>query len=397
MDGSLGNPILQSQGIPQIKINSGLGYKYHIISFENSRLLSPNEKKFYLNSFDSLRNIAEIIVVKVPIRFKPIRYLLILLLGSVKSFICVKRNQIEIIHCRSNFPTIIGLIVKIFTKVNVVFDDRGLLSEEIQNKGINFRAQFEKINEKICLRFSDRIVVVSDKFREYLINKYCKVFPDLKNKIIIINNAFDSARVNYSEVKRYELRNKYNIENRILMTYSGKIVKWQMFDEIVEIFKILKVIQENALLMVITPDTDEAETILNEKAINKNDYQIQTAIGNELGELLIQGDFGVLIREQNIINRVSSPIKFSEYLAAGLPVLISEGIGDTEQLIRKSGVGIITKIRDKNSYNISLKKMLILLSDRSIKSKCVDVAEMNLSMIKSAEKYRGIYNQLVVK
>lgn len=397
IDGSISNPIIQSQGIPQIKINSQLDFQYYILSFENTGHLSESEKKFYDSSYEKINKYAKLISLRVSNRIRALRYLNIILNGFFTTLKIVKNEKISVIHCRSNFPTLIALLVKLFSDVNVIFDNRGLLSEEVKDNNYNIRANIEKFIEKICIKYSDVVVVVSKKFKEYLKNKYIHQLSNISDKIIVINNAFDMNRVCYSEEKRNFLRVKNKIENRLIMVYSGTIVSWQMFDEIVNLFKIFKSIEKRAFFLVATPHRDEALNILTEKEISNKDFLIETAVGNELGDLLIQGDFGVLLREPNLINSVASPIKFSEYLAAGLPLIISHGIGDTEEFVNKFEVGTVIKIRDVKGYMKSLKKIIELLNNDLIHKNCFEIAKENLSMEVSAKNYRELYKNLTYK
>lgn len=52
-------------------------------------------------------------------------------------------------------------------------------------------------------------------------------------------------------------------------------------------------------------------------------------------------DYGLLIREPSVTNRVAAPTKFAEYLAAGLSVLISPEIGDYSTLALEHNLGRI--------------------------------------------------------
>jgi hypothetical protein len=56
---------------------------------------------------------------------------------------------------------------------------------------------------------------------------------------------------------------------------------------------------------------------------------------------MIIADYGILIREQSVTNQVASPVKFAEYLACGLQVLISEGIGDFTDFVKQQNCGKI--------------------------------------------------------
>lgn len=59
----------------------------------------------------------------------------------------------------------------------------------------------------------------------------------------------------------------------------------------------------------------------------------------EVHEHLLAADFGLMIRQPSATNMVASPIKFAEYLAAGVGVIASRGIGDLDGTLSRSRVG----------------------------------------------------------
>ena len=92
------------------------------------------------------------------------------------SLITVLTIKIQIIHCRSHIPAIVGFILKKFFKIKLVFDFRGLWIEErfdynIWNKK-NFLHKFyysffKKLESKI-LNNSDYIVCLTNSVKPYL-------------------------------------------------------------------------------------------------------------------------------------------------------------------------------------------------------------------------------------
>ncbi|MCW5898868.1 MAG: glycosyltransferase [Flavobacteriales bacterium] len=58
---------------------------------------------------------------------------------------------------------------------------------------------------------------------------------------------------------------------------------------------------------------------------------------------LLECDLGLLLRDPCVTNRVASPTKFAEYLSAGLPVLISEEVGDLTKLVEKEDLGQVLR------------------------------------------------------
>ncbi|HRN37811.1 MAG TPA: hypothetical protein PLL18_12975, partial [Flavobacteriales bacterium] len=57
--------------------------------------------------------------------------------------------------------------------------------------------------------------------------------------------------------------------------------------------------------------------------------------------VLVGCDHALLIREDAITNRVASPTKFAEYLACGLPVVISPYIGDFSGEVDRERLGTV--------------------------------------------------------
>jgi glycosyltransferase involved in cell wall biosynthesis len=62
---------------------------------------------------------------------------------------------------------------------------------------------------------------------------------------------------------------------------------------------------------------------------------------DDVPEAIGAADYGLLLREPTITNRVAAPVKFAEYLACGLPVICSECIGDYPDFLKAHGAGIV--------------------------------------------------------
>lgn len=56
---------------------------------------------------------------------------------------------------------------------------------------------------------------------------------------------------------------------------------------------------------------------------------------------LEKADYGILFRERSVTNRCASPVKFAEYLAAGLPVIVSEELGDYSAWVKHHDLGVV--------------------------------------------------------
>ena len=56
---------------------------------------------------------------------------------------------------------------------------------------------------------------------------------------------------------------------------------------------------------------------------------------------LSAADLGVMFREKDIVNEVAAPIKASEYLCCGLPILTNTLVEFTQDFVERTGFGIV--------------------------------------------------------
>lgn len=397
-DGQLSNPILLSQGIPHIRINSTEGIKYFLLSFENPAQLEKDKKALERDKKckELLTGKAVLIPVIAPFInlklvqnssiLRAIRFFLMILKGIKVTRRTVLDNKIDILHCRSNYPAFIGVVVSRLTGVRTLFDNRGVVSAEASGK---FSQKVLLELEKFLIKKSDIVVVVSKKFKEYITEELLpqKVDPA---KITVIENGFSPERIHFNQERRDEIRRQLGIENRNVLIYSGTLSKWQMFEEICDTFLEYKKNDDSVFFLVLTPNENEATHLISKKRIDGSDFKVLNITGNDLGDYLSAGETGVLFRQKNLINRVSAPIKFSEYLGAGLAVLITAGIGDTSETLRDYPFGVIVNEYPEDLPN-ALKTLQEIIKQPESQKLRAERAKKQLTVEISAKKYYTLY------
>ncbi len=127
-------------------------------------------------------------------------------------------------------------------------------------------------------------------------------------------------------------------KKKIRIVFSGGNGKWQSIKHMSD------------LLLPIFETNSNVEITLMMKSIPQ-DFELKRRFPDrvhqmwvdesEVASLLIRFDYGWLFREQSRTNSVASPVKFAEYLAAGLSVIISEHLGDFSEFVRENGCGIV--------------------------------------------------------
>jgi hypothetical protein len=102
-------------------------------------------------------------------------------------------------------------------------------------------------------------------------------------------------------------------------------------------------------------------------------------------------DVGFLLRKEDLMNKVACPVKFSEYVSCGLHPILTQGLGDLTEIVRKRDIGSI--MEDFSDLNIDLMVKNIInkkgeIQDESIKSR---VARLALELFSWEELVPIIY------
>ena len=284
-------------------------------------------------------------------------------------------------------PSVIALILKkvFFCKVKFIYDNRGVFIEEEIYKGHwkkdSFKVALFKKLERLVLKHSDAVVVVSNKFRDYLFSNEFISLKD-KAKIFVIPNRTINPNI---EVETVPIENKRS--TIITGVYSGSSAKWQNINGIIEFIKASEISDYKIGFNILTYDPEVFNKLIKRNEISSNNVSIENVEPNEVSVKLKNANFGVMIRENNLINNVASPLKFAEYLNAGLPVVISKGIGDTEEIIKKYNIGVI--LEDDN-YSKAVDEIVDLLEDIKIHTRCIEAAKKEFDITTSFEDYYKI-------
>ncbi|MBL7965276.1 MAG: hypothetical protein JNM31_15680 [Flavobacteriales bacterium] len=128
---------------------------------------------------------------------------------------------------------------------------------------------------------------------------------------------------------------------KITLVYAGSTAGWQSFGLLEQLLvKVLEAQPDVDVLFLSKEDANNRR--LRERFPGR--VRIEWLSAAQVPSALSACDFGLLVREDTLTNRVASPTKFAEYLAAGLPVLISPYIGDFSALVEREQLGQIVAL-----------------------------------------------------
>ena len=128
-------------------------------------------------------------------------------------------------------------------------------------------------------------------------------------------------------------------EQDVVLVYSGSAAGWQSFALLERLLGFILVGQPRVKVLFLCPP-DAAIDALSANWLGR---AVRTWVDPAaVPAVLAACDWALLVREDTVTNRVSSPTKFAEYLVSGLPVIISTHIGDFSTAVEQGKLGLAT-------------------------------------------------------
>ncbi|WP_368029620.1 glycosyltransferase [Arcobacter sp. s6] len=305
-------------------------------------------------------------------------YLTEVSLSNIFNLIGINSNYI--IHTRTEFLgtlTYSSYLKKHKEDPNLLVDIRGSVYEEVKYYGkMNNILKFLKLFQfKNLMQYKLKNVkyfnAVTEELKKYIIDTY-----KIQNSNISVIPTISGKSFTFNENKRHKIRKELGLtDNDILFVFSsGSSQAWQNDDAIVN-----TLIDRGFKVLMLTK-----KEYLNKNIISKFvDYTV-------VSDYLNAADIGIIIRNNDIVNNVASPIKFSEYLCCGLPIIANNSMAIVTNIIRQTKYGQIVELTNINS---SILEKLLSIDRKEISTFGESIFGINTI----TNKYLGIYNNMKEK
>jgi hypothetical protein len=292
----------------------------------------------------------------------------------------IHKKKPSFIHCRTEYPTVVALLLKPILGTKVIWDSRGdsksefilYIKELPKIKRLLSPVALLQIRIRLLLskKFADWCIFVSESLR----NIY---FTDHKNNYTVIPCVADKKYFFFNQELRELTRNKLSLQpSDVVLIYSGSMALWQCIDETINLIEDHLRANENHKAIILTPDSNKFLTRFPSGIRHR---LICCSVGlQEVNQYLNAADFAIFLRRKNIINQVASPVKFAEYSLAGLPIIMTDAvdqaynysvnIGNLVNFDFEEGLNLVEKNTDSQRLVISMKSEELLSRDNLINS-----------------------------
>lgn len=246
--------------------------------------------------------------------------------------------------------------------------------------------------EKLESRHADVVIGTTRGMKEYAMKRYKADLPRFYVKPACVDLNIFSVE----EAKDTDLCRQYNLQNKIVCVYAGKVGGIYLEREIFDFFKAGSDYWGDKFRVLLLTDTSEAKVC--ELALNSGlDPQVIVSKFVEHKDVprhLTLGDFAINPVKPVPTKKYCTSIKDGEYWAMGLPIVIPPNISDDSEIIEEHGIGSIIQEFNTDGYLKVVKEIDEMLKkhSRQVLSNRIRAVAVKYRSFSDAKKiYREIY------
>ncbi|HEX4475988.1 MAG TPA: glycosyltransferase, partial [Polyangiaceae bacterium] len=253
-----------------------------------------------------------------------------------------KRHRAKVILPRSILPAAMALGARSIAKCALSFDADGLPADERvefggwSTSGATYRV-WRQIEAR-GVRAADSVITRTEAAKEILLERAGRSV--LADKIFVIPNARDPQSFSPgTEASRAAARASWGAtRDEPCLLYAGSIGPQYFPDEMLSLFERVRAKRRDARFVVLTRNIEALRSALRRVVVDESRVVVRAVEASDVASHIAAADTGLALRALTFSQRAVSPVKVSEYLLCGLPV-VATPVGDLEQQV-DAGAGL---------------------------------------------------------
>lgn len=281
----------------------------------------------------------------------------------------------SIIHVRSYVPALIALLSRRGQTPLVLFDIRGFWADERVEGGLwKPRGALYRLAKR-CERwfFSQADAVVT--LTEASVPQIRSWTAGREIPVVVIPTCVDLDRFTPQAPR----------EDGPRLVWSGSVGTWYRFDLAPRLAS-----AGGLPLTVITRQTEMAKQILGQFPA-----EVFTRSPQKMADELHAGDIGLALIRPSFSKTASAPTRFAEFLAAGMPVITTAGVGDLDRLVEENGVGVVLRSEDQAELGEAVAVARGMAADPQARERCRALARERFDVEEGSRRYAQLYDRLL--
>jgi len=375
----VGTPLVRSQVLPYLRALAP-ATRFVLLAYEQGETDRPTAQE-----------LDAITVRELPYHKRPrlLAKLVDAIAGAALATWLVVRNDVRLLHARSHVPAAVAAIASAITRRPFIFDMRGFLAEEFaeagswRQGGLTYR--LVDLAERMLLRSSAAVVVLTERARDHLRGRPEYAAAVRGKPVVVVPCCVEIERFSDAGHARGDA-----------LVYIGSVGTWYLLDEMLRFFEAYRRLRPAARFVV----ANRGQHPLIERSVvafgMREAVTLTTVAFDAIPALLMACTAGIVLLTEGGSKLASSPIKVAEYLAAGLPVVVNEIVGDTPELLRSTRAGVVLDGLDAASLDRGAQELVELLAEGpTVRERARALARSAFDARDGARRYGELYDALL--
>jgi glycosyltransferase involved in cell wall biosynthesis len=278
-------------------------------------------------------NLIEIPVL--PLSRYPLARWLTIIIANIITHLMAKILRCTTIQAESHDAALVALCIDwkscpVLVDIHGAAPEEGELIDQLNNRVSN-KAWLHHA-EKVFLKKAHTCFVVSNSMSSHLHRKHKNIATQFQTLPIGVNES------HFPEIDHQHCREALNIPaNKIVLAYCGGDQAYQCLDEMA---KVIALAESHLPIHVLVISKSKNKFTHAFKNLH-SEITFVSANHKDIYKYLCAADFGLLIRQNDIINAVSCPTKLAEYLICGLGIITTPWAGHGPEIVEKFNAGVV--------------------------------------------------------
>lgn len=320
-----------------------------------------------------------------------------------------RRTPLDVLHARSYVAALMGNLARMFTGSRLIFDIRGLMAEEYVDAGswpaggLLFR--LTKAAERSLLRAADGFIVLTQRARAIVFpkasgaNEWRDGESDSQGRpVAVIPCCVDLAQFPLADAAgREAARQALGVAGRRVIVYVGSLGGWYLTEATLDLLARARQQDPSSFALILTQrEAAAAEQQLRDRGFAEGGFRVTSAAPSEVATYLAAADIALSLIKPCYSKQASSPTKIAEYLACGVPIISTAGIGDLDELFARERVGVVLRGFTAADFDNALREADELSADPELRARCRRVAAERFDLERvGGARYRRLYQRIL--
>lgn len=209
----------------------------------------------------------------------------------------------------------------------------------------------------------------------------------------VIPCCVDFERFRTAEaLSRTSIRQALHLTDRRVIVYVGSLGGTYMTNEMIEFFVFAHRQDPTVFALILTQNPQESiRQRLRASGLGNADFLVDTVPFDDIPRYLKAADIAISFVKACYARRSASLTEIPEYLAGGLPIVCTAGVGDLDELIEEERVGALIRAFTPQDYAQALAAAERLRQDATFPQHCRKVAYARFDLAQvGGLKYRRL-------